>query len=164
MIKLDFNLLFNIINLLVLCLLLKKFLIKPVLNVMQKREDIINEGLENAKQSQAKADALKEEYDTKLASAQNEAKEIIETSKKNANILYNNTVSQANLDAQRIIEDAHKTAKLEQDKAINDAKAQIAELACDIATKVAIDSSNDADNKSAYDRFIREAGDDHDEK
>lgn len=59
MLKLDFNLLFNIINLLILCVLLKKFLLKPVLNVMKKREDMINESLENARTSHSQADALK---------------------------------------------------------------------------------------------------------
>ena len=164
MLKLDFNLLFNIINLLILCVLLKKFLLKPVLNVMKKREDMINQSLENARASHHQADTLKKEYDEKLANAQNEAKNILETSKKNADLQYNKTLAQANHEAQKIIEDAHKTAKLEQAKALREAKSQIIELACDMATKLAIKNSDSADDKSAYDKFIEEAGDSDDIK
>ena len=58
---LQFNvsLVYNIINLIVLCLLLKHFLIKPVLGVMDKRQAMINEGLENVKSTKEEADALK---------------------------------------------------------------------------------------------------------
>ena len=45
MLQLNVNLLFTIINLVVLYLLLKKFLIKPVTDVMEKRKKLIADGL-----------------------------------------------------------------------------------------------------------------------
>ena len=45
MIKVDLSLLWTIINLVVFYLLLKKFLFKPVMGIMEKREQMIADGL-----------------------------------------------------------------------------------------------------------------------
>ena len=52
MLKLDvWNIVFTIINLLVLYFIFKKFLFKPVLNVIKEREDKINGQFEEAKKA-----------------------------------------------------------------------------------------------------------------
>ena len=47
MLRLDFNLVLEMINLVVLFLILRKFLFRPVLNIMEKRKEMIAEGLKN---------------------------------------------------------------------------------------------------------------------
>lgn len=59
MIKVDLSLLWTIINLVVFYLLLKKFLFKPVMGIMEKREQMIADGLKNASDRQEEAEALK---------------------------------------------------------------------------------------------------------
>lgn len=49
MLRLDWNLLFTVINILILYFILMKFLLKPINNVIQKRKDNINGQIENAK-------------------------------------------------------------------------------------------------------------------
>ncbi len=49
MIKVDLSLLWTIINLVVFYLLLKKFLFKPVMGIMEKREQMIADGLKKCK-------------------------------------------------------------------------------------------------------------------
>ena len=63
MIKVDLSLLWTIINLVVFYLLLKKFLFKPVMGIMEKREQMIADGLKNASDRQEEAETLKKEYD-----------------------------------------------------------------------------------------------------
>lgn len=46
MIKIDINLVFTIINLLVLYLLMKKFLFGPIINVMDQRKAMIDQQLQ----------------------------------------------------------------------------------------------------------------------
>ena len=53
MLRLDWNMVITIVNLIVLCLLLKKFLIGPVTAIMEQRAALIEQQL---------ADALPEEY------------------------------------------------------------------------------------------------------
>ena len=60
MIQLNINLLFTIINLLVLYFLMKRFLIGPIMRVMDQRQTMIEEGLENARNSQKEAEELSE--------------------------------------------------------------------------------------------------------
>ena len=59
MIQFNVSLLFTIINLIVFYLLLKKFLFKPVMGIMEKREKLIADGLKNASDSQEEAARLK---------------------------------------------------------------------------------------------------------
>ena len=66
MIQFNVSLLFTIINLIVFYLLLKKFLFKPVMGIMEKREKMIADGLKNASDSQEEAARLKAEYEKAL--------------------------------------------------------------------------------------------------
>ena len=46
--RFDMNFLYTMINLIVLAFLLKKFLIKPVTDIMEKRRQLIEDGLNPA--------------------------------------------------------------------------------------------------------------------
>ena len=61
MLSLDLNLVWNIINLVVLYLLLRHFLFKPVMGIMDKRRQIIEDGLRNAQDAQNDAMKMKQE-------------------------------------------------------------------------------------------------------
>ena len=60
MIKIDINLVFTIINLLVLYLLMKKFLFGPIINVMDQRKAMIDQQFAEAKERQDNAKALQQ--------------------------------------------------------------------------------------------------------
>ena len=61
---LEFNstMVWTLINFLVLFLLLRHFLIKPVMNIMEQREKMIADGLQNARDTQEEALKMKQEY------------------------------------------------------------------------------------------------------
>ena len=67
MISINLNLVWTIINLVVLYLLLKHFLIGPVMNIMDKRKQMIDDGFKNAEAAQADANRLKQEYEAALS-------------------------------------------------------------------------------------------------
>ena len=58
MIKIDINLVFTIINLIVLYLLMKKFLFGPIIAVMEKRKAMIDEQFASAEKTTAEARIL----------------------------------------------------------------------------------------------------------
>ena len=62
MISINMNLVYNLINVIVLFLVLKHFLFQPVLGIMQKREELIQGQLDHAAQTQKQADELKKQY------------------------------------------------------------------------------------------------------
>ena len=55
MLRIDFNLVLTIINLIVLYLILRKFLFRPVMDIMEKREKMIADGISHANEEQDKA-------------------------------------------------------------------------------------------------------------
>ena len=68
MIDIEFSTIaFTIINLIVLFLLLKKFLIGPINDVIKKREDMIAGNISDANNQKAEAMKLKAQYEDTLA-------------------------------------------------------------------------------------------------
>ena len=113
LLRIDWNVVFTIINLIVLYLALRKFLIKPVTNIMEQRKQMIEGDIADARKEKDKAYDLKAQYEDKLTQAHKESSEIIEKARKSAQTEYNNKVSVASAEADRIIKDAHKAVELD---------------------------------------------------
>ena len=77
MIEININLVFTIINLIVLYLLMKKFLFGPILNVMEQRKNMIDQQFASAKETEEKAYELKGKYEDALKSAKDESMRIV---------------------------------------------------------------------------------------
>ena len=88
MLRFDMNFLYTMINLIVLAFLLKKFLIKPVTDIMEKRRQLIKDGLKNAQNAQEDAMKMKEEYAQALGGAKEESVRIVEKARKDAKSEY----------------------------------------------------------------------------
>ena len=82
MIDIEFSTIaFTIINLIVLFLLLKKFLIGPINDVIKKREDMIAGNISDANNQKAEAMKLKAQYEDTLAGVDAECRELREKSR-----------------------------------------------------------------------------------
>ena len=162
MLRLDFNLVWNIVNVIVLYLLLKHFLIKPVMDIMNKRQALVDQSITNAREAESQASELKSQYEEKLAASAEEGKRLVEEAKAEAKTVQERMIKEAGEQADRIIENAHKTANADQEKAMREAEAQIAGLVLAAAAKVVQGEMNDRKNQALYDQYIAEAGDSHD--
>ena len=162
MLKLGWDLVWTIINLIVLYLLMKKFLIGPVTGIMEKRKALIASQFDHAKAVQEKADELKGQYEQALSSAKEESAQIIEGAKADAKRMGEGIVKNANLQAAKIIETAKNTAEQEKKNAMQGAKSEIAGLAMEAAKKLLSDGSSDKGNHMLYDEFLAKAGDAND--
>ena len=69
LLRIDWNVVFTIINLIVLYLILRKFLFRPVMDIMEKREKMIADGISHANEEQDKVHALKKQYEDALNGA-----------------------------------------------------------------------------------------------
>ena len=63
MLKLDINLLYTVVNVLIMYALLRKFLFKPVQDVLDKRQKMVDDELANAQDAKTKAEADDKERD-----------------------------------------------------------------------------------------------------
>ncbi len=159
MLSLDLNLVWNIINLVVLYLLLSHFLFKPVMGIMEKRRQIIEDGLKNAQAAQDDAAKMKQEYEDALRGAKQESVQILEKARSAAKSEYDRIVGEAGDKAGNIIESAKETVRAEREKTMKELQGEIAGLAVASAAKI-VGRTADED---LYDQFLKEVGGTHDD-
>ncbi len=157
MLSLNMSLVYNIINLIVLYLLLKKFLFKPVTAIMEKRRKMIEDGLANAQNVQKEAAALKEQYEEALKGAKAQSSQIIQTAKADAKKEYERIVEEADTQAGKLLKDARESISQEREKTLQDMKEQIAGLAMTAAAKI-VGEQKGQNEEALYDQFLRETG------
>ena len=158
MLRIDFNLVLTIINLIVLYLILRKFLFRPVMDIMEKREKMIS----HANEEQDKAHALKKQYEDALNGAKEESTKMIEQAKLDAKQEYNQILNEANEKADKVMKTARESQNQEREQAFDDMKAQVAGLAMDAAKKILLENADNISGVNAYDQFLKDAGDSHD--
>ena len=158
MISIDLNLVWTIINLVVLYLLLRHFLIGPVMNIMEQRKQMIDDGFKNAEAAQADANRLKQEYETALSGAKQESVQLIENARKNAKAEYDRIINEAGEKAGSMIESAKENVRIEREQTMKELKSQIAGLAAASAAKIIGGNADDKENRDLYDQFLKEAG------
>lgn len=162
MLKLDWNLLFILINLIVFYFLMRKFLIKPITNIMEERKKLIEDGLSHARENQEEALKLKAQYEAALVGARSESQKIVSTAKENARKEYDLVLAQAHKEAVDMRDTASKEIQLERERALSDLKSQVAGLAIDAARRVTGEKDFSQEDRALYDKFLEEAGDGHD--
>ena len=127
------TMIFTWANLLILFLLLKKFLFKPVTNILDKRAEEIENSYKQAEETNDKALSLKSEYEEKLLSAKNEADGIIKSAVETADRRSESIVNEANEKVRYIMEKSQKQIEQDKQNAVTDAKREIASMAVDAA-------------------------------
>ena len=152
------DILWTVINLLIFYFLLRKFLFKPVLGMMERREQMIKDDLDNAKKASEEAEQIKAEYEAKLSEAQAEAVKITTTAKQRADKESAEIVEDARAEAAHIIEDAQKTIERDREAAMSSAKEQIAGLAVMAASRVLEKNIDEESNRSFAEQLLAEVG------
>lgn len=153
------QLIFNILNTLILFLALRHFLFKPVKEFMDKRTNEIQSSIEAAEKMNEEAEGLYQEYNKKLQSAHDEGREIVRNSTKNAERKSEEILTQTKEEVIRLKEKANKDIELEKQSVINSLKEEVAGIAL-LAAESIISKSMDSDtNKSLIDEVIKEIGD-----
>ena len=147
------NLVYTIINLIVLFLLLRHFLINPVSNIMEQRRKLIADGLQNAQDTQDEANRLKAEYEEALSGAKKESAEIVDKARIDARAEYDRIVGEAGAKAGNIIENAKENVRIEREQTMKELQSQIAGLAIASAEKIVGDKE-----QNIYDQFLGEVG------
>lgn len=162
MLKLDWNVLYTIINLVVLYLLMKKFLFGPISNIMEQRRALIENELADARTHKAEANELKQKYEGSLKSAREEAGQIVERAKAEAKIQQERMIEAANEKAGEIMQKAQETIEVQREQAMQEMQSQVASLAMAAAAKIMSEKSSSDKDLDLYDQFIEKAGDSHD--
>ncbi|MCI5675740.1 MAG: ATP synthase F0 subunit B [Ezakiella sp.] len=142
----------------VLYLGLRHLLFKPVSEFLRKREAFIEGSLTDAKNLKDEAEVLKDEYQIKLDEANEEARNILTTARKNHDAI----VSSAKLDAEKekraILDSAEREAEETRQKSLVSLKDDIIEIAISAAKDITNVEADDKTAKRFTDKKIKELG------
>lgn len=158
MLHLDWNIIWTVVNLLILFVFLKKFLFSKVLDIIAKRQSMVDSSFSEAKKASEEAAGLKLQYENNLKNADEQAADIISSAKERANEIHDKAVSDTRKETEKMIEEANRVIALEQEKAMQASKQEITCLAVAIASKIISNKSDNNNNSHELDAFLAEAG------
>lgn len=153
------QILISLCNLVILFFILKKFLYKPVKNVVKEREDDLKNKYSQAENCIAQAEETKKEWEEKMQSADECSKMITEEAKKRAENMENTILTQARFEAEMIKNRAVEEAEAERRKAEVDIKEEISEVSALMAEKILSREITLNDQRSIIDDVISKIGD-----
>ena len=153
------QILISLLNLLILFILFKKFLFKPVNNMLAKRQSEIDARYEEADEAKRLAEEDKSLWDKKIGSVKAETDEIIKRAQETAKRQGETIVSKAKEQADGIIRQAETQAQLEIQKAEESIKKEIVEVSTALANKLLEREINAEDHRDLIDSFIEKIGD-----
>ena len=158
MLNLNWDIIWTFVNILVLFVLLKLFLFKPVNAMIEKRRKLIDGQLSDAAQKQKEAEAEKQAYADRLKEAHAEAAEILKKAKAEAEAQYCMILERAERDAQKKTAEAEKKIALEHEQMLKNANSEIAAVAVMAAQKRAVKHADAEADSVLLESLIQEAG------
>lgn len=160
--NLDMTLLTGVIHqliaTLILCFLLFKILYKPVINFLDKRKTKIENNIKEASEKLSQADELKFEYEIKLKDIEKEKSSILEEARTRAKQNEAQIIETAKKEAEAIKNRAMLDIQREQEKAKEDVRLQIIEVASLLANKFIGKNIDENEQKELIDNVIADLG------
>lgn len=152
------ELVFYLINFLILIGVLTKFLYKPFLNMMETRKQSIQDALDNAEAVNRRADEKLQTYSKRIAKVEDEGREIIREAKQRAEAQAADIIRDANEKADQIVAAAQRQVEMERQKALEDMKQHVAALAILAAEKIVERDIQQVGQEHIVDEIIEQAG------
>jgi len=148
----------QICNLFIQVYLIKRFLFKPINEMLEKRKAMADAQIQDAVKAKDEAEAMRTEYEKNMAEAKNKASEILTTAQKTASIQSEEILQEANQQAAAIKAKAESDIAQEKRKAVNEIKDEIGGMAMEIAGKVIEREISEEDHRKLIDEFIANVG------
>lgn len=155
------QILVSLLNLILLFLIVKKFLFKPVNTMLSKRQRELDEKYEAADEAKRLAEENKLLWNEKIESVKDETEEMLKKAQDSAKRQSESIVSKAKEQADGIIRQAENQAVLERKKAEEEMKQEIVAVSTAIANKLLKREINIGDHRELIDSFIQNIGDEN---
>jgi len=147
-------LLVQIFNFGILFIILRAWVYRPILELLDKRRKSIAQGLEDARiAAEARANAEKDAQEI-LTKAQAEANQNIREATERAEVVSKEIMAQAESDAAKAREAALADAGLERDRMLADVRGQVAALAMAATHKLIGDALDEKRQRALIDEFF----------
>ncbi len=159
---LDFQLLhdaaWSALAVFILFLAMSYLLFNPVRELLEKRQARIKEDLDSAARDKEEAASIKSEYEGKLKEVEKESEAILAEARKKAQLNESRIVADAKEEAQRIVRHAEEEAELSKQKAYDEMKNEMIQIASLMAGKVVKASIDTEIQDSLVEETLKEVG------
>ena len=139
---------------LLMLLIFKRFLFKPIQGILDARRREIDSQFENAEDDRKAAAELKVQYEQHLANVDAEMRAKITEAAKEGQTLREEIVAESRKQAEQVLARAQDEIGREKDKAVLEINTRVADLAIGAAGKLIEESLDSAKHRQLVDRFI----------
>lgn len=155
MLKFEFwNIFWTVFNVLLLFVLLRIFLFKPINKMLDDRTQAVQKDYDDAERAKKEAEELREHYETALSEAKEEAAKIYRDAVDKAESERTEIIRKSHEEAENIVAAAGETIENERKRVIRQAHSEIADLAVEAASKIVGANLDDEKNRRLVDEFL----------
>ena len=156
------QMLISLCNLIILFLILKKFLYKPVRRALEERKQAVEGVYADAQEALDTANANKTEYERELAGIRERADSMLASATADANKRSEAILSDARERADGMMRQAKNDISLERRKAESGIRSEIADVSTALTEKLLAREINSDDHRKLIDDFLAEMEDGND--
>lgn len=156
------QMLISLCNLIILFLILKKFLYKPVRRALEERKQAVEGVYADAQKALDTANASKAEYEHELAGIRERADSMLASATADANKRSEAILSDARERADGMMRQAKNDISLERRKAESGIRSEIADVSTALTEKLLAREINSDDHRKLIDDFLAEMEDGND--
>lgn len=146
----------TIINLLIAYFVLKHFVFKPIIKMLNKRREVVAAEYDDAEKKLKSAQSLLEEARKRIEDSQNEASNIVTEARVQAERQGRTIIDTARTEANSITERATEDAKRMHNAMLDQMRDEVADLAVAISTKVVGSIIDETHQKELSQRIMDE--------
>ena len=157
-ISFDYTYFFQILSFLILVWVLAKFAWKPLMNIMEKRRQTIEDNLAHAEKERKEAERLRQEYQAEMQKSRQEAQKIIENATKSSEARAAEILAEARRETERMKQAALAEIERERDQAIAEVRSQVVDMSIAVAEKIIQQKLDLSGQEALVDQFIQEVG------
>jgi F-type H+-transporting ATPase subunit b len=142
----------------VLLLVMWKYALPPIRNMMKQREDRIREDLEKAEKARTDAESELADYRRQVANARDEAARIVQEARESADEVKRQIQADAEADAAATRSRAQEDIRVASERAQADLQSRVADLSIELAEKI-VERNLDRDTQLALvESYIGQVG------
>lgn len=145
-----------LIAFLIIWFVLAKFVWPSVLDTLDKRQEKIQTGIDEAENAQAHADEVAKQCDQELLEARVEAEKIIADARKQAEAERTEVLNRAQREASEIIAKGRDAIEDERHQAMVELSSSVVDLSVEIATKIIGDDLTQEQQRDLAEKYLEE--------
>lgn len=146
----------QLLSTLIIFLAVKKWLWKPVKNILAKRSEKMQESLDNAFKQNEEATKNLEASKKELDEAKSSSKEIIDAARAEATSLKNEIISDAKKQAQERLNSAENKIEQRKNEVKDELHDEMVNVAMAAVSKLLDEKATSADDQKALEKYIKE--------